>query len=354
VTEPASDAPDASTAPAGIDADNVTVWFEAHAPGAAPPLTFRPIAGGHSNLTYRVDDTADHAWVLRRGPLHHVLATAHDMGREHRIISALADTPVPVPATVGLCDDPAVNGAPFYVMDFVDGAVVRDQAAGRELDEAARWRAGGQVADVLAAIHAVDPDAVGLGDLGRKEAYLQRQLRRWHGQWEQSRTRDLPVVDEVHAELAARAPEQGPAAIVHGDYRLDNCLVGSDGTIRAVLDWELCTLGDPLADVGLLLVYWTEPGDQHTALADSATLLPGFPSRAELIERYAAASGRDVSAVDYYVAFGYWKLACILEGVFARYQAGAMGQAADSFDLFGRQVEVLAQAARTTLARVSR
>jgi aminoglycoside phosphotransferase (APT) family kinase protein len=197
---------------------------------------------------------------------------------------------------------------------------------------------------VLARIHAVDPDAVGLGDLGRKEGYIARQLKRWHGQWQQSKTRDLPVVDEVHAALAARIPEQGPAAIVHGDYRLDNCLLRPDGTIAAVLDWELCTLGDPLADVGLLLVYWTEPGDSHPALIQAPTTLDGFPTRAEVIERYARASGRDVSHVEYYVAFGYWKLACILEGVYARYKGGVMGSSS-GFEGFAAQVEILATSA---------
>jgi aminoglycoside phosphotransferase (APT) family kinase protein len=346
VTDPA-----ASEVPKGIDGDRVTEWFEAHAPGVSPPLTFGLIAGGHSNLTYRVDDNAGHTWVLRRPPLGHVLATAHDMGREHRIVSALGPTDVPVPGIVGLCDDEKVNGAPFYVMDFVEGAIVRGAHAATLLAAESRGAAGDDVADVLARIHAVDPDEVGLGDLGRKEAYVERQLKRWHRQWEQSKTRDLPVVDEVHAALAARIPEQGPAAIVHGDYRLDNCLVGPDGRITAVLDWELCTLGDPLADVGLLLVYWSEATDTYTALGDSATALPGFPSRAELSARYAERSGRDLSQIDYYVAFGYWKLACILEGVFARYQAGVMGQSG-GFETFGVQVEMLAQAARTTLERL--
>jgi aminoglycoside phosphotransferase (APT) family kinase protein len=347
--------PDADTStevPPGIDAARVTTWFEEHAPMVEPPLSFQLIAGGHSNLTYRVDDSARHTWVLRRPPLGHVLATAHDMAREHRIISALAPTDVPVPPVVGLCEDLEVNDAPFYVMDFVDGAVLRGQAAAEQLDTSARARAGRETAEVLTRIHAVDPDAVGLGELGRKEAYIERQLRRWYRQWEQSKTRDLPVVDEVHAALAERIPEQGPASIVHGDYRLDNCLVGPDGTILAVLDWELCTLGDPLADVGLLLVYWSQPGDEHPALGDSATVLPGFPSRAELVDRYAAASGRDVSGVDYYVAFGYWKLACILEGVYARYRAGAMGQSS-GFELFAQQVEVLAAGARTALEGMS-
>lgn len=336
----------------GIDTDNLTAWFEAHAPGVEPPLTFGLVTGGRSNLTFRVEDRAGHAWVLRRPPLGHVLATAHDMGREHSIQSALAATDVPVPGIVGLCQDEAVNGAPFYVMDFVEGAVLRDRTSGETLDLAAREHAGDQIAEVLARIHAVDVDAVGLGDLGRKEAYLERQLKRWHRQWEQSKTRDLPVVDQVHAELTARAPEQGPATIVHGDYRLDNCLVGKDGTIEAVLDWELCTLGDPLADVGLLLVYWAEPGDKHAPLGDSATTLDGFPDRAALAEAYAHASGRDLSGIDYYVAFGYWKLACILEGVYARYRAGVMGES-DGFELFAKQVEVLAQTAHSTIERLA-
>ena len=334
--------------PKGVDVARVTAWFQAHAPGVVPPLRFDLIAGGRSNLTYRVTDAAGHAWVLRRPPLGQVLATAHDMGREHRIIAALASTDVPVAPVVGLCTDESVNGAPFYVMDFVDGLVARDAAAARSLDVAARVRAGEQIADVLARIHAVDPDAVGLGDLGRKEGYIERQLKRWYGQWQKSQTRELPVVDEVHAALAARVPEQGPAAIVHGDYRLDNCLLRPDGTIAAVLDWELCTLGDPLADVGLLLVYWTERDDPHPALLEASTTLEGFPTRTELVERYARASGRDVSAVDYYVAFGYWKLACILEGVYARYKGGVMGETS-GFEGFAVQVEILAEAARATV-----
>jgi aminoglycoside phosphotransferase (APT) family kinase protein len=338
--------------PKGIDAAKVTAWFEEHAPGVEPPLGFELITGGRSNLTFRVEDAAGRRWVLRRPPLGHVLATAHDMGREHRIQSALAATDVPVAPIVGLCQDDEVNGAPFYVMEFVDGHILRNRESGEDLDVAARKHAGDQMASVLAGIHAVDVDAVGLGDLGRKEAYVERQLKRWHRQWEQSKTRELPVVDEVHAQLAARVPEQGPATIVHGDYRLDNCLVGSDGSIRAVLDWELCTLGDPLADVGLLLVYWTDPSDETAALGDSATTLEGFPSRAELIAAYREASGRDLADIDYYVAFGYWKLACILEGVYARYRAGVMGESS-GFELFARQVEVLAQAAHTTIERLA-
>ena len=199
-----------------------------------------------------------------------------------------------------------------------------------------RRRTGYSIVETLARIHAVDPDAVGLGNLGRKEGYIARQLKRWYGQWEQSKTRELPDVDVAHERLLAAMPEQGPAAIVHGDYRLDNCMVDDDGTVIAVLDWEICTLGDPLADVGLLMVYWSQHGDEHNALPGAATALAGYPSRQDLLDRYAEISGRDLSDVDYYMAFGYWKLACILEGVYARYIGGAMGQTALWFRVLRR------------------
>jgi aminoglycoside phosphotransferase (APT) family kinase protein len=334
----------------GIDAANVTRWIAERVPAIEPPLTFDLIAGGHSNLTYRVTDAAGRRWVLRRPPLGLVLATAHDMGREHRIISALAGH-VPVPPVVGMCTDEAVNGAPFYVMDFVDGTVVRDVPEAQALTPEQRRKAGESLIEVLVAIHDVDVDAVGLGDLGRKEAYLERQLKRWQRQWEGSRTREIPLVDEVHRRLVAGVPEQGPATIVHGDYRLDNCMLADDGSVAAVLDWELCTLGDPLADVGLLCVYWADPGEPtHTGMP-SATTVEGFATRSELVARYAELSGRDVSRIGYYVAFGYWKLACIIQGVYARYTAGAMGDRGDvtGFDVFGQQVDLLAQAASDAL-----
>jgi len=329
----------------GIDEARVTPWLEEHVDGVRPPLTYSLIAGGHSNLTYRVDDAGGGAYVLRRPPLGHVLATAHDMGREHRIISALGPTPVPVAPALAYCDDPEVNGAPFYVMAFVEGHVLRDPATAEQLDEDQRRTAGESLIDVLADIHAVDPDAVGLGELGRKEGYIERQLRRWHKQFLDSKTRDVPALERVFERLQADVPEQGPATIVHGDYRLDNCLVSEDGRIAAVLDWEICTLGDPLADLGLLMVYWTDPEDDAAALLTSPTTLPGFPRRADLLERYAERSGRDLSAIDYYTAFGYWKLACIVEGVYARYRGGAMGSEASGFEAFATQVERLAAAA---------
>ena len=337
----------------GIDADAVTAWFVEHADRVQPPLSFELITGGHSNLTFRVGDAAGTRWVLRRPPLKQVLATAHDMGREARILTALAPTPVPVPPVVGLETDDAVNGAPFYVMEFVDGRVVRNLQEAEELTVEQRRRAGESIVDVLADIHAVDIDAAGLGDFAKREDYIARQLKRWYGQFEKSKTREVPVMDEVHQLLADRIPPQGPATIVHGDYRLDNCMLAADGSLAAVLDWEICTLGDPLADVGLLLVYW---GDRDAEGGLSALPTPttaeGFPSRTEVLERYAARSGRDLTHIGYYEAFGYWKLACIIEGVYARYKGGAMGSRdASSFDFFGEQVIALAEVARDAVER---
>jgi aminoglycoside phosphotransferase (APT) family kinase protein len=315
------------TAPQGIDVEAVSAWLGEHVVGAQPPFRFEVIAGGHSNLTFRVTGADGSRFVLRRPPLGHVLASAHDMGREFRIISGLQDSAVPVPPSLGYCDDPAVNRVPFYVMGFVDGHVIRDRSlAEAVLSPAARTNASRSLVDTMAAIHAVDIEAAGLSDLGRHEGYIARQLKRWYGQFDQQKTRDLPLVKEVHDALAARIPEQGPATIVHGDYRLDNSIVSDDGELVAVLDWEICTLGDPMADVGLLHVYWTGPDDEPSAWGGQATTADGFWNRNQIGPRYAEVSGRDLSALDFYVAFGFWKLACIVEGVYARYLGGALGE----------------------------
>ena len=334
----------------GIAVEPVSKWFDANIAGATGPYRFELIAGGRSNLTFKVTDAADNAYVLRRPPTSHVLPSAHDMGREHKIIKALGPTPVPVPEALGYCDDEAVNGRPFYVMGYVDGHILRDRTIAEKVFTPEERRAAGlDLVDVLVALHNVDVDAIGLGDLAKKESYIERQLKRWYGQFEQSaaiQDRTVPLVDEVHDLLAKHIPAQGPATIVHGDYRLDNTMFGYDARVAAVLDWEICTLGDPLADMGLLMVYWTEEGDSHSPLGVAPTTAPGFPSRAELRERYAAESGRDLGLLDFYVAFGYWKLACILEGVFARYAGGAMGGDRSNFAGFGEQVQALAEAAR--------
>jgi aminoglycoside phosphotransferase (APT) family kinase protein len=348
-----TDSADVLATPEGIDRTGVESWFAEHVPGTRPPLSFERIAGGHSNLTYRVQDAAGRGWALRRPPLGKRLGSAHDMAREHKVVAALGPTEVPVAPVVGLCEDDAVIGAPFYVMEFVEGPILRGLAEAETFpDEGDRRAIGERVADTLVAIHAVDPDAVGLGDLGRKEDYVARQLHRWQGQWEKSKTRELAAVDAVHERLAARIPEQGPATIVHGDYRLDNMILTPGGEVAAVVDWELCTLGDPLADVGLLMVYWPDAGgEEPIALGQPANLAPGFPSRAELRERYAERSGRDLAELDFFVALGYWKLAIILEGVYARYRAGGYGKADDGVEYFARLVERLADAAEAAERR---
>jgi aminoglycoside phosphotransferase (APT) family kinase protein len=340
----------------GINAERVPDWLERNIAGVRGPFGFELIAGGRSNMTFAVTDAAGRRLVLRRPPMSHVLASAHDMGREHRIISALQDTPVPVPQTLGYCEDDSVNERPFYVMDFVDGLILRskDDTAAR-FDEAARRGIGENLVDVLAAIHDVDVDAVGLGTLARKEGYITRQLKRWNGQFQQSQEqereagggvyRPVPLVNEAHALLASRVPEQHGAAIVHGDYRLDNTILSADGHVKAVLDWELCTLGDPLADVGTLLMYWS----QGTSSAQPVTAMPGFPTRAELAARYAATSGRDVSQIGFYVAFAYWKLACIMEGVYVRYATHAMGGGAEEAEPLGARVQESAERAMAIL-----
>ncbi|MEQ1699355.1 MAG: phosphotransferase family protein [Ilumatobacteraceae bacterium] len=338
----------------GIDVPAVSEWLQAHVAGAVAPFTFDVIAGGHSNLTFKVTGADGTAFVLRRPPLGHVLASAHDMGREHRIISGLQQSAVPVAPALGFCDDLAVNDAPFYVMGFVNGYVLRDRPTSEAvLTVEGRRAASESLVDTMAAIHSVDLQAAGLHELGRHEGYIARQLKRWYGQWNMQKTRELPAVDRVHDELSRRIPEQGPATIVHGDYRLDNCMVDATGKVVAVLDWEICTLGDPLADLGLLQVYWTGPNDPASAWTGSATTAEGFYDRAQLAERYAAVSGRDLSDLPFYVSFAYWKLACILEGVYARYRGGALG-ARDSAELepFKLQVEGAAAQAEAMLEQL--
>ncbi len=326
----------------GIHATNLTHWMLERVPDLVEPLQFELITGGLSNLTYNVTDASGRRWVLRRPPLGHVLATAHDMGREVRIITALSSTLVPVPPVVGFCEDVTVNEAPFYVMDFVDGVIARNSEAGSSLSVSARANAGRSLIHVLATIHAVDVDGIGLGDLGRKESYVERQLSRWQRQWESTKDIEVPEMSELHRRLSAAIPEQGPATIVHGDYRLDNCIVDDDGNVIAVLDWELCTLGDPLADLGFMFVYWAEANDSFVVIEGSATALEGFPSRSELLASYEELTNRDVSQIGYFVALGYWKLACILQGVLVRYRSGAMGDQSTDADSGASPVQRLA------------
>ena len=339
--------------PAGIDVAGVTAWFEANLDGIEPPLEFIRIKGGHSNLTYEVVDASGTRYVLRRPPLGHLLPTAHDMSREWRFISAFHPTEVPVPPPLGYCGDAEVTGASFYVMGFVEGHVLHDPSISEQHYTGEQRRSTGEsFIDVLADMHSHDPDEIGVGDIARKEGYIARQLKRWYSQWEASKTRELPIIDELHEEFAARIPEQGPARVVHGDYRLGNCITSFEGRIAAVLDWEIATLGDPLADVGYVLHSWPEPGEAGPAHRMSPTSTPGFPTRAELLERYAQRSGRDVSGIDYYVAFSHWKSACIVEGVYARYLQGSLDTTGINLDAFKLSVEFAAQRAREALSSV--
>jgi aminoglycoside phosphotransferase (APT) family kinase protein len=338
----------------GIDVDNVSRWLAEHIAGAEPPFTFELIAGGHSNLTYRVVDRNGTPYVLRRPPMGFVLATAHDMAREHRIISSIGRSNVPVPPALGLCTDEAVNGAPFYVMAYVAGTVLDTPDKAEPLATADRQALAFDLIDVLADLHAVDIDAIGLGDLAKRTGYVERQLKRWAAQWENSKTRELPAIDELIDQLRRRMPEQVETTIAHGDYRFGNCLADlSRNRIAAVLDWELCTLGEPLADLGYIGVYWTD-GSSRFGRANDPTAAGGFPTHAQLVERYAVRTGRDVSNVGFYVAFSAFRLAVISEGVYARYLKGVMGEgvSSDRTDMFESSVAQLTESALVALAAV--
>jgi aminoglycoside phosphotransferase (APT) family kinase protein len=312
------------------------------------PMHAELIAGGKSNLTYRLtDDSGD--WVLRRPPLGHVLATAHDMTREYRVMSALGPTPVPVPAMVTLCEDPGVIGAPFYVMEYVSGSVLRRTADTDMLNDDERTALAHKLIDTLADLHELDPADMGLGDFGHPEGFLQRQVRRWSQQLERSRSRDIPGIDKLAENLASRVPVSQRASVVHGDYRLDNVLVGPDQQIRAVLDWEMATIGDPLCDLGLLSVYAAAQPAAAGVISDGMGPHNGFPSIESLIQRYAARSGVDLGQLSWYTALGYFKLAVICEGIHYRYRTGAT--VGPGFEQMGNVVEPLVVAGRNILTR---
>ncbi|RZU28577.1 aminoglycoside phosphotransferase (APT) family kinase protein [Streptomyces sp. BK022] len=332
--------------PPGLDLDRLRALLDRERPGLVTgPLTGRLIEGGRSNLTYAVTDGTSR-WVVRRPPLGHVLATAHDMRREHRVISALHPTRVPVPRPVLLCEDDEVLGAPFYVMEFVEGTPYRTADQLAPLGAERTRNAVLSLVDTLVELHAVDPAEVGLADFGRPEGFLDRQLRRWGKQLAASRNRELAGVDELHAALGRSLPLSPAPAVVHGDYRLDNVLIGEGDRIEAVLDWEMSTLGDPLTDLGLLVMYSQPLGMAHSPVSTTAEA-PGHPTPAELIERYAERSGRDVSDVNWYTAFAWFKLAVILEGIHYRYTLGQT--VGGGFDRIGDLVPVFIDHGLTTL-----
>jgi aminoglycoside phosphotransferase (APT) family kinase protein len=304
--------------PNGINLQPVAAWIATLGLGAAPPLSFRRFGSGRSNLTYLVSDADGRRWVLRRAPTGSRLSSAHDIEREHRILTALKDSCVPVPATIAFCADEQISDVPLVLMEHVDGLVLDDVEAARDLQPIERAAVSRALVATLARIHAVGPSAVGLGWLARQTPYATRQIKRWHGQWQQSRTRELPMVDELAERLRAASPTHGPATIVHGDFHLQNVIVSpSGGSVRAVLDWELSTLGDPLADLGGLLAYWDRPGDYGPPVFRVATL-PGFLSREQLADAYAEHSGRSIESLGFWHSLALWKLAIIGEGVMRR------------------------------------
>jgi aminoglycoside phosphotransferase (APT) family kinase protein len=330
--------------PPGLDLHSLASFLPAHGVPVDGALRAELITGGRSNLTYAVSDDA-RRWVVRRPPLAHVLPTAHDMSREWRVISALQDTGIPVPGAVVFCDDPAVIGAPFYLMEFVDGHVVRD-CLPPEWPATATTRQAMATAlvDTLLTLHGVVPGDVGLADFGRPEGFLERQVRRWWQQWEASKTRDLAAIDELHRRLLDGLPRQSAPGIVHGDYRFDNVIYArrDPGRIAAVVDWEMSTIGDPLCDLGLLVVYWvTDPGDPAaTALPGGRISLgPGFPSREEMIATYSSRTDRDLSQLEWYVALGHYKLAIIAEGINARFLLGMT--VGEGFETMGPAVPLI-------------
>jgi aminoglycoside phosphotransferase (APT) family kinase protein len=312
--------------PQGYDVPAVEAWIKDNIPHLIPPFQWTRLQGGHSNLTYRLDDIRGNQAVIRRPPMGELLPKAHDMGREWALISALQNTGVPVPEAMGFCESADVTGAWFYVMGCIDGhPLYNSDDTELYVPPACRQVMADSFIDVLANLHAIDPDEAGLGNLGKRDGYVGRQLKTWYRSWTASvepAEYDDPRAHELQAYFLDKMPEQEPARIVHGDYGLHNTLIGADGQVAAVVDWEISTLGDPLADLGYALNQWSEPEDEFISTPGGATSVAGFPRRQDLAERYAEKTGRDLSMLDYYIAFNRWKSACINHGVYARYMAG--------------------------------
>ena len=326
----------------GYDVPAVEAWIAANVPALKFPLTWTQLEGGHSNLTYRLDDADGRVAVIRRPPLGELLPKAHDMAREWAVISALGPTPVPVPAALGFCDDPAVTGARFYVMGHIDGhPLYNADDTRRYVPTDKRVAMAHSFFDALADLHALDPDAIGLSDLGKKADYVGRQVKTWYRSWTASvepAEYDDPRAHSLHDFFLANVPDQGPARVVHGDYGVHNVLIGKSGVVEAVVDWEISTLGDPLADLAYALNVWPDPSDPTPPVETAATSPPGFPGRKALAARYAARTGRDLAKLDYYVGFNRWKSACIVHGVYARYMAGQ--KSTEGVDLVGLRASI--------------
>lgn len=315
-------------------------------PTAQAPLTFQRLSGGRSNLTYIVSDALGTRWILRRPPLGDHASTAHNVIREAQLLRGLHGQ-VAVPEVIVSCEDESIAGAPFIIVEYVDGLTIRtaDEALAL-LDPDQRRLAGSALVHELVRLHRADPAPLGLAGLADRRDYIARQLRRWHGNWQTGRTRDLPDLAAAHDLLERAIPAQTRATVVHGDYRLDNCILDEDLHVAAIVDWELATVGDPLADLAQFLVYWAEPDDENQVLFDPPTTAPGFPTRAELTALYCAETGTDPQQLDYYVAFNWWKIACIVEDVYSRMSRGQMGSDERDPSSYGDQAARLAAHAR--------
>ncbi|MEO6504237.1 MAG: phosphotransferase family protein [Jatrophihabitantaceae bacterium] len=330
-----SNRPSPLDGPPGLSLSRLAGWFDHKLPGLrSGELRAEVIAGGRSNLTYRLTDGST-SWALRRPPMGHVLPTAHDMAREFTVISALHGSAVPVPEPIALCEDREVLGEPFYLMSFVDGVVLDDPA--RVSDPVAARRSTEALVDTLLALHQIDPAAVGLTEFGRAEGFLRRQVARWHKQFQASVSESSALEAAVVQGLSAQLPESSRAGIVHGDYRLTNVLferdlTGGRAVISAVVDWEMATLGDPLTDVGLLYVYHRQAGAAGGVMPDFPAE-KGFLTPDQMVSRYARAGGVDAGALDWYIAFGFFKLSVIAAGIHARFLQGKTVGA--GFETFG-------------------
>ncbi|MEO6958059.1 MAG: phosphotransferase family protein [Antricoccus sp.] len=333
----------------GIEIGKTTAWLADHVQDLQPPLQFDLIAGGRSNLTYKVTDVAGRSWALRRPPTGMVLQTAHDMSREWTFISALNGTDVPVATPAAYCADHEVTGADFYVMDFTEGKVLGDPASADGLTDEVKVQIAHSTVQTMINMHNIDPDAVGLTALRRPGNYIERQLRRWNRQLHDSAITDFTVLDEVHRRLSADVPD-APSKIAHGDFRPGNLAYDPAGNAVAVFDWELATIGDPLADLSWLLTSWVLPTDDFPGVTDGPTLAGGFPPREQLADQYAAGTGADLSRLAYYMAFSRWRAACIGAGVYSRYIAGVMGEIPKNIDERQTHVHELAAAALAGLS----
>lgn len=305
----------------GLDLGALAAWFPGAGIAPQGELTGTLIAGGKSNLTYAVTDGASE-WIVRRPPLGHVLATAHDMGREYRVMTALQGTDVPVPVTYAMCTDHDVIGSDFYVMERCLGTPYRRKEELIALGEERTRMISERLIDTMVALHLVDPAAVGLSDFGKAEGFLARQVERWNKQLKASYNRDLPLADALYEQLHATVPAESTTGIVHGDFRLDNLLVDENDQPTAVLDWEMATLGDPLTDLALMLVYNRLGEELGGDAVTDVSLAPGFLTETDIVLRYATASGRDLSNFGFYIGLAVYKLAAILEGIHFRYLQG--------------------------------